>query len=251
MLLAIDTSTRSISLAIHDGRQVLAETTWLTPDYHTVALAPRVADLLQVAGVASAAGLRAVAVALGPGTFTGLRAGIALAKGLALAGPVPLLGVPSLDITAAAQPRPPAPEEARLVAVLAAGRGRLFAAVYRWQPGRAGGRGEAEPALGERWALTDAPRIVTWDTLLETVSGDSLIFCGEIDAAGATALRRLGRRARLVPGGQALRRAGYLAELAGERLARGEADDPATLVPLYLHEPGSGAARPAASSSAP
>lgn len=249
MLLAIDTSTRYISLALHDGRQLLAESTWQTAERHTLELAPRVAGILSLGGVTSASELTGLAVALGPGTFTGLRAGLALAKGLALAGPVPLVGVPSLDVSAAAQPRL-AGDKARLIAVLSAGRGRLFAAAYRWRAGKGGARDDEAPPLSERWECVAAPRIVMWDELVAGAEGEPLVFCGEIDAAGALAVKKLGRRARVVPAAQSLRRAGYLAELALERLARGESDNPATLVPLYLHEPGSGpAAAPAESPS--
>jgi tRNA threonylcarbamoyladenosine biosynthesis protein TsaB len=241
MLLAIDTSTRFISLALHDGRQLLAEITWQTVNYHTVELGMRVADMLAASGVTNAGALSGIAVALGPGTFTGLRAGLALAKGLALAGPAPLVGVPSLDITAAAQPRPTSVENARLCAVLSAGRGRLFAATYRWQGGRgSGARSDMEAPLSERWSPVTQPHIVTWDELLREPPGDPAIFCGEIDAAGAAAIKKLGKQARLVAGAFSLRRAGFLAELGAERLAHGAGDNPATLVPLYLHEPGSG-----------
>jgi len=81
MLLAIDTSTRTLSLALHDGDQILAETTWRTANYHTVELTPSIASMLGQGSVAPA-DLKAIAVALGPGSFTGLRIGLAAAKGL-------------------------------------------------------------------------------------------------------------------------------------------------------------------------
>lgn len=239
MLLAIDTSTRYISLALHNGRQVLAESTWQAAERHTVELAPRIAGMLSMGGVTSASELTGLAVALGPGTFTGLRVGLALAKGLALAGPVPLVGVPSLDVSAAAQARLPG-EKARLVAVLSAGRGRLFAAVYRWRGGKGAGRDDEALPLSERWECVSPPRIFTWEDLVTSVEGEPLVFCGEIDVAGAQQVKKLGRRGRVVLAAQSLRRAAYLAEMALERLARGERDDPAALVPLYLHEPGTG-----------
>ena len=83
MLLAIDTSTRQMSLALHDGLSVVAETSWRTGDYHSVELAPQTAVMLRRAGVEPAR-LAGVAVAIGPGSYTALRIGLALAKGLAL-----------------------------------------------------------------------------------------------------------------------------------------------------------------------
>ncbi len=156
ILLALDTSTRTIGLALYDGVQVLSESVWKSHDHHTVELAPAVADALEKTGV-KIKDLGAVGVAIGPGSFTGLRIGLALAKGLAIAQRLPLVGVPTLDALAAAQPTDVlslggANESLRqksalferkesytnsdfqdipLVAVLRAGRGRLAASWYR------------------------------------------------------------------------------------------------------------------------
>ena len=103
MLLAVDTSTRTVGVALYDGSQVLSESVWTSRDYHTVELAPAVARVLARAGIA-VANLQALAVATGPGSFTGLRVGLALVKGLSLAAHLPVLGIPSLDVLAEAQP---------------------------------------------------------------------------------------------------------------------------------------------------
>lgn len=82
-LLALDTSTHWVSFALYDGANLLCEHTWRSNDYHTVELAPMVNQALQRLGL-TARQLTCVAVAIGPGSFTGLRVGIALAKGLVL-----------------------------------------------------------------------------------------------------------------------------------------------------------------------
>ncbi len=217
MLIAIDTATNCASLALHDGFQVRAEHSWESPRRHTVELLPRlVAALEQLSlGVEHLSG---VAVTRGPGSFTGLRVGLAVAKGLALARNLPLVGVPTLDVVAAAQGQ----SRRVLCAVLQAGRGRLCVATYRWR--------------GGEWHSHKEPRLTTWTALLEEIDSPTL-FCGEIDLAGAEALAPLGELAVLLPGAARLRRAGFLAELAWGRLNRGEADDPATLVPIYLQYP--------------
>ena len=85
MLLAIDTSTKQAGIALYDGaRGLIAEYNWHSANRHTEELMPAVAQMLAQASV-KPSGLRAVAVALGPGSFTGLRVGLAAAKGLALA----------------------------------------------------------------------------------------------------------------------------------------------------------------------
>jgi tRNA threonylcarbamoyladenosine biosynthesis protein TsaB len=108
MLLALDTATRFASFALHDGRAIRYEMSWEAGRQHTTQLMPRVVEALEELEVRPEA-LSAVAVALGPGSFTGLRVGMAIAKGLALARGIPIIGIPTLDILAAAQERRRAP----------------------------------------------------------------------------------------------------------------------------------------------
>ena len=127
MILAIDTATDWVGLALHDGASVLAEFGWRSRRTQTIELAPAVAQLWSRTGVAPS-DLSAIAVAIGPGSYTGLRVGLALAKGIALAQKLPLVGVPTLDIVAAAVCR----LETDLVVVAEAGRTRLWAGQYQW-----------------------------------------------------------------------------------------------------------------------
>ena len=217
MLLALDTATRTLSLALHDGQQVFYEATWHTANNHTVELTPAVEGALARCGLAPQA-LHGVAVALGPGSFTGLRIGLGVAKGLALAWELPLVGVPTLEITAAGVPR----FEGTLIAVLQAGRKRICAQRFEW--------------VGESWQAS-APAVITdWERLLDGLPADTLI-AGEVDEAGRERIAATGR-GRVAPGAVNLRRAGFLAEIAWERLRHGHADDPRTLTPIYLHRPG-------------
>ena len=104
MLVAIDTATRTASLAIHDGQRVLYEATWQAGWRHTVQMTSRLVAAMDSIAL-DLESLTGVAVALGPGSFTGLRVGMALAKGLVLARNIPLVGIPTLDVLAAAQGR--------------------------------------------------------------------------------------------------------------------------------------------------
>jgi hypothetical protein len=84
MLLAIDTSTAQIGLALYDGVQVPGELVWRSGLHHTQELAPALAELLRQVELEMDA-VTALGVALGPGSFTSLRVGLAFAKGLVLA----------------------------------------------------------------------------------------------------------------------------------------------------------------------
>ncbi len=78
MLLAIDTSSRWMGVAVYDGTTVLSEVVWHAPDYHTSQLAAMAEQVLERAGL-TPVDLKAVAVALGPGGDTGWRVGLAVA----------------------------------------------------------------------------------------------------------------------------------------------------------------------------
>ncbi len=228
LLLAIDTATRVASLALHDGGRLRVELTWETADHHTTELAPRIAGMLaQIrAGMQDLAG---VAVSIGPGSFTGVRVGVAMAKSICLARGLPIVGVRTLDIVAHAQNAgdsglkgntSPCP----LVAIVQAGRGRLCAARYRWTA--AGWQIEGEPWLTTIQTLGEEWESATW-------------VCGELGANERQMLQmRLGKRLRLATPSASLRRAGYLAEMGWARLERGQADNLASLVPIYLQTTG-------------
>lgn len=214
MLLAVDTSTAQMGLAVYVGAQVIGEYTWRSNQHHTVELAPAVAELLSRSGLTTD-DIQALGVALGPGSFTSLRVGLSLVKGLALARHLPLIGIPTLDIYAASQPVSKLP----LLAAIQAGRGRL--AISRYKGTKKG------------WQATGSARVASIDTLIEEIQTPSIV-CGEFTAAERQQLANR-EHVKLVSPAQSVRRPAILAELAWVRWQRGEADDEATLAPIYLH----------------
>ncbi len=218
MLLAIDTATQMMSLALHDEHNLLAEQSWPTHNQHSVELAPAVRTILDHSGV-SVTDLTALAVCIGPGTYTGLRIGVALAKGMAAARNLPLVGVTTTDILAAAQPQ----STGGLVVVAQAGRGRIVAATYQWRKGR--------------WAARGEQQLMDWPTLLTSIDGPATLS-GEIDAEGHAALDKA--KAEGVPVTVAssafrLRRAGFLAQEALLLLQTEKTPHPADKVmPVYV-----------------
>jgi tRNA threonylcarbamoyladenosine biosynthesis protein TsaB len=99
LLLAIDTSTSAIAVALHDGERVVAERSTIDVRRHTEHVAPGIAAVLEEAG-RSAGDVTAVAVGVGPGPFTGLRVGMVTATVFAHARGIPVHGVCSLDALA-------------------------------------------------------------------------------------------------------------------------------------------------------
>lgn len=213
-LLAIDSSTRTSGLALYDGLQVRYECTWTGMDFHGVDLAPQIQRALTLSGI-KIKDLRAVAVAAGPGSYTGLRIGFALAKGLAFANGLVLIAVPSLDILAAGQPL----QELPLVAVLQAGRSRLAAGRYKVKK--------------ERWQAEGPPSLMTVEELSESIHHPTLI-CGELGESERAALGRKYKNAIMQSAAWSVRRPALLAELAWARWQAGELGETKGLAPIYL-----------------
>lgn len=216
MLLALDTATHNASVALYDHRQVWAERTWYSERNHTVELMPAIAEMFAQQRLAPAM-LKGVAVAIGPGSFTGMRVGLSVAKGFALALSIPIVGVPTLDVVA----QPFADQRLPVCAVVHAGRGRFCIATY----GRKRGQ----------WVRTSEFRLVAPAGLVSLIS-PPMLFCGELDDEMRAVIRNAwGDGAQIASPARSVRRAAVLAEIAWQRIMAGQSDDLASLSPIYLH----------------
>jgi len=218
MDLVVDTATRFACVALVREGQVQASLTWRSTRNHTAELAPAVQSLLERAGL-TPRDLTALFVVKGPGGFSALRAGMALAKGMAVALGLPLVGVGTLE----AEAWPYLGLGLPVCPLLPMGRGEYAWAVYR---GEGGVPEEVRPP-----ALADPATLVA-----ETPR--PALFCGEGARDLAPLLReRLGREARIPPLAPPTRHPGAVAHLAQLRLDATGPDNPATLQPLYLRRP--------------
>lgn len=130
MWLALDTATDRASIAVGMPGRVLARETIVGARHHAAGLLPALARCLARSEVAREE-IEGVALADGPGSFTGLRVSAAVVKGLVRVRPVPLWTAPSLLVCAAAAAGPGA-----VLAVSNALRGELFAGAWTFHPGR-------------------------------------------------------------------------------------------------------------------
>jgi tRNA threonylcarbamoyladenosine biosynthesis protein TsaB len=208
-ILAIDTTTPLGSVALVEADVVLSEVRFRAPDRHSARLIPAVEAALTLACVRPL-DIDGYAVTVGPGPFTGLRVGISTAQGLALGAGRPAIGIPSLDVLAA-RIRGEAP---RLVTLIDAGRGQVYAASFDSEARRLG-----EPSLERADAFEE------W-------LPDEAAFLGD-GAALHEAQIRAARPSSRFPA-RSLFLAATLGLLAVPRFAAGESVTPARLRPLYL-----------------
>lgn len=223
-VLGIETATALGGVAlVSDSGELLGEITLRNHESHSERILPAAEWLVRTLGVA----LRdcaAVAVSHGPGSFTGLRAGIATAKGLALSLAVPLYGVPTLEALAANAP----PGSGPVCAVLNARRGEVFCALFR--------RGPAGP---ER---IGSDTLVPLRSFADDLPADCLVV-GELPGS----IRELcppGRGVRFAPPHLGHPRAGVIAERGRAARAAARSSELTTLMPHYLRPCDAVAGRP-------
>lgn len=200
---------------------VLAEGVHRESRSHTASLSRLVERVLAEAGVPIDA-IDAVAVSIGPGSFTGLRIGLGLAKGIVFAGGLGLAAVPTLE--ALARVAEAAPGQT-VCAALDARKHEVYAALFTGGP---------------------RPERLTPDAALapEALAARLDSTCVVIGDAGEAYGEVLGARATLLPFASHHPRGGVVARLGWERLAAGEAADPGALEPVYVRPPDAELPRP-------
>lgn len=233
-ILAFDTSAAISAVAVVDGDRVLAEDDAPSAALHGETLVPRIRAAMERAGLAFT-DLDLVAVGVGPGSFTGLRVGLATAKGLALATGLALRGVDSLAALARGaigEARASAAGDAIAVVVVDAHRGELFVAAY------ACGAGDTlRVLLAPSCAAPDAAAALVREACASEVAAGEAIVCGDAAAVhGATFVHALGGRARVAGARSGSPRGRFLAAEARSAFARDGASDLATLEPFYLRQ---------------
>ncbi|MGH9749856.1 MAG: tRNA (adenosine(37)-N6)-threonylcarbamoyltransferase complex dimerization subunit type 1 TsaB [Candidatus Polarisedimenticolia bacterium] len=214
--LGIDTATGRGSIALAHDRRLLGETVLEERGAHALDLLPRLDALLRGLGL-QAADLAGIGVTTGPGSFTGVRVGMATAKGLAYALGIGVSGLSTLEALALAALRHLDPAPPAICPVLEAGRGEVYATVFRTGPGGLSRTGE-----DRAWRPCDLPALLPEGVLLAGDGAAALIR--EAAAAGRTF-------ATLDPSPVL---AGAVAVWAGETLAGSTGYRPGTLRPNYV-----------------
>lgn len=227
-ILALDTATASCTAAVVDGNQILAELSLQIPRAHSTRLMPLIDQAVRESGV-SKCDLEAVAAGIGPGSFTGLRIGLATAKGIAFALGIPTVGVPTLQSLAYGT----GAQIGLVVPMLDAKRGNVYTAVY--------GAGDRDPAT---WVELMPPTHMSVEQLAEEIrilrSGlqqtwQFVTLCGDAAEQYADSLK-LGESLRMASAGAMLPRAWAVGAVGASLLSQGKGIDPDHLLPAYLRK---------------
>ncbi|MBQ7302821.1 MAG: tRNA (adenosine(37)-N6)-threonylcarbamoyltransferase complex dimerization subunit type 1 TsaB [Clostridia bacterium] len=221
-LLSLETSAKCASCAVTDNGRVLASAFVNTAQTHSQTLMPMVTETLSVAGV-SVAQLDGIAVAAGPGSFTGVRIGVAAAKGLAFAQDLPCVGVSSLETVAAQFDG--VLQAGKLCVLMDARCGQVYTATFAVTPD-----GLVQETPDEAIAAADVlARLATCDEPV-TLAGDGAALWF---APWQAQLPQL----RLAPDSCRYPTAVGVALAAEKAFAAGKAVTAAALQPLYLRLP--------------
>jgi len=221
-LLAIDTSSTTASVAVYLG-QVLSEMSWHSGRRHSAELLPAIDHALKLGSV-DKRDISCIAVAAGPGSYSGLRVGVSTAMALALALGIEVVQVPTLDTIAwGAAATAPVDRSTRAVrAAIDVGRGHYATCRFR----RAAAGLEHETRLES----------VGLGELLDLVSREHSLLVVDLDPATRENVEHQhGARVDLAPPSASLRRAGFLADLAALKLRKGELVGASVVEPIYLH----------------
>ncbi|MSR81589.1 MAG: tRNA (adenosine(37)-N6)-threonylcarbamoyltransferase complex dimerization subunit type 1 TsaB [Candidatus Latescibacteria bacterium] len=220
LILALDTATPAGSVALVDEERTLVSRYFDVGLQHSQRLFVEVEDALKVAGCTFAQ-VGAIAVSIGPGSFTGLRIGLSAAKGFCLAGALPLVTVSTLEVLAARLPFARYP----VCPMLDARKSEVYTALYDTSAG---------------WPrLLEAPRALVPQVLMAERAGIPTLFTGD----GALAYSELVAacpQAMQAPFPCSRPEAAVLGWLAQARLKAGEVADLVSVEPEYLRGPGVG-----------
>jgi len=219
-LLAIETSGKMGEFAVLAEGEVLSESAVDVTGQLVERGIGEIEGVLGQAGIALA-DLDSIAVSMGPGSFTGLRVGLAIAKGLCFHREIALVGVPTLDAIAEAQ----GARTGFIVPVMDARRGEIYLSIYRSE-GSAASRLTDYLALKPDAAIEMIRRECGEQPVL--LVGDAITPYGEVLAAGLTS------GAEFAPEEAWRVRAPVVGRIGLSLLAEGKVLDPVTAEPMYI-----------------
>ena len=216
-ILAIDTATQVSSVAVASADKLSAELTMQAKLTHSETLMPHIKEVLRMAGVKKEK-LEGIAVSIGPGSFTGLRIGLAAAKAMAYALSLPIVGVSTLKALAYHYPVP----GVRIVSLLDAQKGNAYRESYEWQ-------------AGELKIMQEVEVLPIAEILAECAEcGRQVIFLGDVAARRIRGKVELPANVSVAPAHLVMPRAACVAMLGLQEIADGRRDNVMNMEPVYI-----------------
>jgi tRNA threonylcarbamoyladenosine biosynthesis protein TsaB len=218
-VMGLDSATNVASVAIVENNKLLAELTFNTIKNHSQRLMPMLAWMLEETKL-TLDDLDGFAVAVGPGSFTGLRIGLATIKAMAHVQNKPVLAVPTLDGLAANLEG----TSGTICPILNARRNEVYSALYRWN-------GSYNERLTDYMALGLEPLAA-----MLKKEGEMITFLGDGVEAYQETLADMLPGAHFAASSNSICRAAQIARLGLERLKQGKIADYYSLEPLYIRK---------------
>lgn len=217
LILALDTATLVSSVAVTSGEKLLAELTLQTKLTHSEVLMPHIKQILEMTKVEKNK-IEAIAVSIGPGSFTGLRIGLATVKSIAYVLNIPIIGVSTLAALAYNYPV----EGVYLAPMLDAQKGNVYAALYTWEQGE----------LKEIYEPTVKPfdQVIEFCQTLDKI----VVLQGEVAVKQAEKIKSIGGNVRLAMPHMIMPRAASVAMLGKHMMEKGIVHNVMDLEPFYI-----------------
>lgn len=212
-LIAIETATLIGSIAIADDEKLISELTLNIKATHSEKLMAAIDHLMELSGL-TLNDMDAIAVSIGPGSFTGLRIGLSAAKGLSYGSGKPLIGIPTLDALASNLSF----SRYLVCPILDARKGEVYTAIY-----------SKNEKVVDDMAVKPA-------SLIEMIKEDTVFLGDGVSAYRSLLKDQLGDLYHEAPLPLQLPKASNVAMLALKRLRNNDVDDPFALVPRYIRK---------------
>lgn len=214
-ILGIDTSTKYLGIAVANENSILAEHRGEGALRHSQDFIPNIDVLLKKIN-ASLKDIDCFAISIGPGSFTGLRVGVSLVKGLSIVTNVPIVAVPTLDVIAYNAQN----EDADICVVVDAKKGNLYASLYRRRNGD----------IIRQWDYL----LVTPAELIGMIKNETVFLGDGVERYGDIILKSL-KDARLMGERFWYPDVKIVCVLAREKLRLRDFTDPDAVVPMYIY----------------
>ncbi|MDP2911040.1 MAG: tRNA (adenosine(37)-N6)-threonylcarbamoyltransferase complex dimerization subunit type 1 TsaB [Candidatus Omnitrophota bacterium] len=215
-ILGIDTSSKFLSIAVSEDKNIIREELYLLDRQHSSQLVPKIKELIGKSKL-SIKKIDGFVIGVGPGSFTGLRIGVSAVKGFGIALGKPCIGVASIDAIAC---NAAIANNNEIIPIIDAKRGQVYAAIYRKK--------------ANQIIRISEYLLLPIDTLMKKIKG-SPVFLGDGVSLYKDKISDMNRKAVFMEEKYWYPGAGNLIKLGFSRIKRTKKTDLAKLTPLYMY----------------